>query len=526
MPRKPSRTIVLPYSTETTSKWTVAKVRKALDAHERGDFHQSAMLVDAFGRDDRIKACSTTRTNALTSRSGLTFEIVPSEDGPKARNKRLAADVDTWWLDAIPETAQARMLYLGIMLGVCVAKLDWSRGAEWVPGVRIWPMQHVSWDESTRRFAVNTQQGRILVDPDDPEWLLYTPYGYEEAWMGGLVRCLGLLFVLRQLSHRDWARFCERHGMPLIIIREPAVYAEEDKARFATEIENLGTNGIARLPDAGGDAPRFDIEYKEATDTGWQSFEAWGKRIDTSIAIVLLGQNLTTEVSGGSFAAAQVQDRVRIDYLASDAETMATTLREGMLKPWVTFNFGYPETQAPWPHWDATVPEDKKVIAETTKLAAESITAMQNAGVNVDYDALCERLGLPMKPGPALEEKPEEPEVPPPVPPADDEEEEAPPDDPSLSVRLASGDTATGFVKGQKYADKLVSEGTRAAQGALAPTIDELIRALSEASSFEEAQAAIVATYASANTTELEALSERLLILAQLAGRAAVVEDL
>ncbi len=532
---------MIPYSVDPVIDWTIQSVRNALASHERGQFNLSADLVDAFGRDDRITACLATRIKAITSRSGLAFSIEPSDQGPKARNQRLADEVSSWWFDQLPEPTQARIHRDGILLGVCIARVDWSRGRTSVPTVRPWPMQFVSWDESAQRFAVDTRQGRMLVDPDDDEWLIYTPYGYDRAWMGGLVRALGLLFILRQFASRDWARFSERHGLPIIVIKEPSSYPDEDRARFASEIRNMGTKGVVRLTQAGesGEAG-FGIEFLEPRDTSWQSFEAWKGDLNSSIAILLLGQNLTTEVQGGSFAAARVQDRVRADYLASDTEALATMFRGEIIQPWLARNHGLPSEQAPWPTWESAIPEDREAIAKAYKLGGEALAAIQATGLRADYLALVERLGIPMLPGEPFEEEPEPavepPKAPPEEPPADGPPAEPMPMDADVdeepeatSVTLASGDdpaSAAGFVAGQMYADRLVASATKATQAAIAPTIDAILDRLATASSFEEARAIVVELYTNANLAESETIAERALILAELAGHAAVVEDL
>lgn len=531
--RRASATVIRPYDVEPLSDWTVRRVKRALEEHERGDFGLSGRLIDAFGRDDRITACVQTRVKAVTSKAGLSFSVEPSTVGPKARNAKLAKQVDRWWFSALPESTQARILRDGVLLGVSISRVTWSRGAEWIPSVSPWPMQEVSWDSSAQMYATNTRElGRVFVDPEDPNWLVYTPYGYERAWMGGLVRCLGLLFVLRQLSWRDWARFCERHGMPIIVIREPSEYPEEDKERFARAVADMGRDGVLRLTQAGPDgATGFDLEFAEPKDTSWESFQGFQAAVNASIAIVLLGQNLTTEVQGGSFAAAKVQDRVRADYLASDTESLSTTFRSELIEPWLDANHGYPAEQAPWPTWESATPGDRNAVANAYKTSGEAVQALRAAEVNVDWDALAERLELPMAPGPAIDEGPDDDVQPPgvPVPPSPSPADapggaDADPDDQALA--LASGDDATGFRNGQRYIDALVETGTAAAQDALQPTVDVLLAIVANAESYQAALDQIVALYRNLDTRELEIIAERLVILSELSGRAAVVEDL
>lgn len=527
--RRPARVSVTPWGVEQVTAWTVTKVRRAIDAHERGDFSMSAQLVDAMGRDDRIAACLGTRLRALTSKSGAAFSVEPAEGVPESIARPLADDVSAWWLSQVPEATTARILRDGIMLGVSISRVEWETGDQWLPRLTPWPMQHVSWDDTEGGYAVQAKEGRFIVRSDDPAWLIYTPSGLDRAWMSGLVRSLGLPFMYRTLSYRDWGRFSERHGLPIIKIKEPPTWAADDRDAFASSLSRMGSEGVVQLPQS-GDGAAFDVELLEARSTSWQSFEAWRSDLATSIAIMLLGQNLSTEVKGGSMAAARVQDRVRTDYLASDAETLSTCYRAGLLIPWLSFNrAGVAHDAAPWLTWDTTTPTDAKDEAAAMLGSAQAMQAFRKLGLRVDYAALAERMGIPMLPGDAMDDdEPDETEPPAAVRPPEDDADETEPDDDAgeEAMRLASGDSAPGFTNGQRYIDRLTDATAAQAMRALRPTVSELLTALGEARTFDEARSAIAAVYAAADTREIEVLAERAMIIAQLSGRAAVVEDL
>ena len=97
------------------------------------------------------------------------------------------------------------------------------------------------------------------------------------------------------------------------------------------------------------------MELLEAEAKTWEMFPKQIETANAELSILLVGQNLTSEVQGGSFAAAKIHQNVRDDLVRFDAEALATTLREQVLSWWAEFNFGDARL-APWPNWDTKPP--------------------------------------------------------------------------------------------------------------------------------------------------------------------------
>lgn len=531
---RPARVIVTSLPQEPVTRWTYDKINRALDQHEVGDFSLSAPLADAFGRDDRISACINTRLEAILGRHGAAFSIEPSDRGDQRRAKAIAKDVESWWHDFVTEKAERRILRDKVLLGISISRIEWTaKDGRWYPRPRPWPMQYVHWDDSRKCFLATAQEGVFEVHEGDPNWLICA-LSEERSWMDGAVRSLGLPFLLRTFDWRDWARFNERHGMPVIAIEEPAEADEDAKATFFSGMKNMGRGGVVRLPqmsDGVGNKTGFKVDFIEAKATSWETFKAFGERLEVAIAVRLLGQNLTTEVQGGSRAAATVHDRVRQDYMDADAEGLSTDLREGALKPWVSYH--YPPSvstdAAPWPNWNTDAPEDRTALADTGVKAGTAVRQFRELGVRVDLDAFFQRLGIPMLPGKPVED-PEAPPTPP-APPAGEPGGDEKPEDgtAATSVRLASGDAAEdaqGFVDGQAYVDGVATNSAGASTAAVRPALDALLSAIAEADSFDGLRASLAEVYRGMSQVDMERLMERALILASLAGRHAVLEDL
>ncbi len=532
---KPTKTTVTTLPSHRVTSWDYTKILAALDAHERGEFYQSAALADSFGRDDRITACLTTRVIAITGKHGADFSIQPSEYGSKSAARVLAKEVSAWWYRAVPERVLKRIFRDVLLMGVSISRQDWARkGNEWIPDLTPWPMRDVWWDDQKRCFMVQAVEGQFEVRRDDPNWLIVAADD-QEPWMAGMVRCLGLPFLLRTFSARDWARFCERHGLPIVVIEEPMQFDADARKAFAQSVSTMGRSGVVRLPQqedaTGGKGPGFKMEFLEAKDTGWASFEAFRKDLSTSIAIAILGQNLTTEVNGGSLAASQMHDAVRREYRDADVEVLSTELHDGVIVPYVRFHRPNDVDAAPWPHWDTAEPADQGKIVKTANDTATAIQAFKAAGMRVDVAAFIESVGIPMLPGAPIEE-PEDAEEEPvgETPDAEsDPKDDAPDDAETTSVQLASGSAlvdAQGFINGQRFADALAGNAGRTARKLLAPDIESLLSIIDDAQSFEDVRAVLGDVYAAMKPEALADLVERTEILARMAGKAAVLEDL
>lgn len=546
-------------SIDDVGRWTVERTREAIHEHEEGAFGLSALLLDAFGRDDRIRGCMRTLVDSVTARNG-DFTIEPSE---VAGSDVLAKRVNEWWFDFLPDSALSAMVQRMDGMGVAVARIHWSRGAkEWRPvGIDPWHGSHVQWDENVRAYIAYTKLGdQQIIAPDDPNWLILTPGG-DRSWMVGTVRALGEAFAIRRFNWRDWARYNERHGLPLITVKEPPAASPGNKEVFYQAFRKMGSTGIIRLPQIGG-GEGWAVDILETKDQAWETFQMLRKDLDISIAVILLGNELNTEANGGSYALGKEQNRVRRDRRLGITEELATALRRQVIQRYFAFNVpGFRPELAPWPCWDNSEPVDSAQEAKTASTAAEAVSKLQNSimGPFVDFGALAERFNIPLRKGgkedleKAQVDPPEDPPQDPPAGAQDGAQEhgeatptdaEAKPPAPDAahrhgsvrraldrsSLRLASGApvaAASGFVEGQLFVDDVVDATAEAAGHALASgLVRRLLKVIDAGASYEEIRKAVHAEYAASSTpTVLSGIVQKALILAELAGATAVDQD-
>lgn len=383
--------------TQNESHWPLASILTALADHEEGTFQESAKLAAAFGRDDRIGACRRTRIQALVGKNGATFDVVASDDGDKRRSSSICDRAKKVYFRCFNEVVLTRILGDYIDLGVSISRIHWTRvGEEWLPHLEPWDMRWVRWDHFRKCFIADTEQGQVEVHQNTGEWLIV-----GGDWMNGGVRALSMPFFFRSMTWKDWARYCEKHGVPILAIEEPPVEANTNqkaaKDSFFARLKQLGREGILRLPKNKDGKTGFDAKIIEPSTLSWPSFEAFLKRLDVCIAIFLLGQNLSTEVQGGSLAAAVSQNRVRLDYLSADAEALSTAFRAQVLMFWGRFNIeGWNDDLAPWPKWDTTEPEDQKSRSTVGVNVATTLEKLKKNNAPIDERAYLEGYGIPL----------------------------------------------------------------------------------------------------------------------------------
>jgi phage gp29-like protein len=381
----------------------VGATRQALLQLEQGQFTAAAQLCDAFGVDDRITGVLQTRVDALTS---LPLEL--SSRTSKKKGAKLATRAQDEWSSWFPDSELKRLLRWGLLLRLGIGELLWEtrEPGYWAPRLKVWDPRYAYWRWDTRSFWLITLDGPVEITPGDGHWILYAPDGYARGWMNGLVRSLALLFLIRRWATRDWARYSEVHGLPLKKAIVPADAKTEDKEAFERDLRTLGGEGIIRVAkDEQGFG--FDLALVEAASQSWQGFQRLIEKSDECIAVDVLGQNLTTSMSkGGSYAAANVHDRIRIDRLESDAKSLGACLADQVMVPWAVYNFG-DEKLAPRVSWSTKAVEERSVTAKMLNDLGEALTKLRNAGLNVDRVKVATTFRVPLVEGkPLIEPKP------------------------------------------------------------------------------------------------------------------------
>ena len=209
--------------------------------------------------------------------------------------------------------------------------------------------------------------------------------------MAGAVRALGTAFVDASDTESDWARHDQKHGLPILQIEEPHFGADDVEqgagaggaSTFYDQFQEIG-EGVLRLPQPQGTDERgWAARWMELSQSSWASFPAHLKRTSELSRRVLLGRDSSEVAKGGDGESAM--GRIKMEFLASDAEPLAVTLREQVWKPFGRFNYAnWSDELAPWGRWDTRPKADMHKRAETLLKAAEAMVKLREVGVETD----------------------------------------------------------------------------------------------------------------------------------------------
>ena len=381
----------IPMVTVSTS-WGVPEVRGALQQLVAGLFDQPAQLIDAIVGDDRVQATMGSRTGGLLGRA-VKFAVANDTDEARAC---LGAWQDIWPTLGT-EASMSELEQWAIMLGLGPAQLVWDTSTDvWSPHVRPWHPRYSYYHWTMRRYIAMTLDGQVAIEPGDGHWLLHCPHGEYRGWMRGSVRALAQPWLVRQFALRDWARWSERHGMPIYLAKTPAAGDPVQIAAFANSMRSLGQESVVQLPQGVEQQFSYDLGLLEAKDAGWQGFQQLINQCDMSIVLALMYQNLTTEMTEGSFAAARVHADVRQSALEADARSLSHTIYTQIARPFAAYNFGDPDL-APRTTWDVTPVEDNLNLAVTLDKIGDAVFKFARGGVGIkDLGTIFQRLNLPI----------------------------------------------------------------------------------------------------------------------------------
>jgi hypothetical protein len=375
--------------------WTVNDVRSALQDLTVGLFDKPAQLQDAIASDSRVQSAMRSRSGGLLGKP-IRFRLPEKyRDDPDAAKCLKAWEAH--WPQMAAEPALLDALETSSSLGVWSAQILWDTSKRlWKPYLQAFGSRYTYYQWVDRCHMAVTLDGQVPITPGDGHWVLHAPYGQYRGWMRGSIRALAQWWLARNYALRDWARYSERHGYPLLIADTPFGADPDDISAYQSQLASLGQESVLQVPGSVDLAKygKYDLRYLEAADSNWATFKALIDQCNDEITLALLGQNLTTQVKEGSFAAARVHADVRQAILEADARALAKTIHVQIARPFAAINFG-DARMAPLVSWDVSPPEDQKTKAQTFQSFASALSQLRTAGFAlVNPEKFANRFGL------------------------------------------------------------------------------------------------------------------------------------
>lgn len=358
--------------------WTVEQARGALYALMNGRMDSAGMLCDAVLGDDRVAATLNSRATALFGRE-VRFRA--------ANDSAAAKECLTAWQEAWPglsgDSAMREIQDFSTMMGDGPAQVLWDTSrTTWRPSLRPWHNRFTYFDWSLRKFIAMGSDATIPIIPGNGKWFMHSPFGSYRGWVRGALRAVTEPWMLRHFGFRDMARFAEVHGQPTRVGKVPAISTPEARKDFEDSIAQLGANTAMILPqgidamDDGG----YEYTLVEAIDTAWEVFPGLIDRCDMAIVLAILMVNLTTEVTGGAFAATKSHMDVRQGGTAFDNRAWMFSIYTQIARVFAYLNFGDADL-APWTFWDVTSREEYAENAKQFQAFGTGLQTMSQAGL-------------------------------------------------------------------------------------------------------------------------------------------------
>ena len=204
--------------------------------------------------------------------------------------------------------------------------------------------------------------------------------------MNGCIDALIWAFFFKSYLIKDLATFLELFAIPAIIGKYDPLMSREDRVKFDTAIRDFGNHfRMVMSKDA-------EVEFVTDTNKGssneiyHRTLEYWDKKI----AIRILGQNLSTEVDSGSYAAAQAHSIIRNDFLISDM-ILCESAMNTLIKKVIDLNFSNPKV---YPKFE--FPETKSL--EDKKMLSDIYSSLSSSGYHLDKEEVSKELGITTTP--------------------------------------------------------------------------------------------------------------------------------
>lgn len=376
--RSPTSWRPLPQLTPTRA----ADVLRRASVGDARDFFEYAADIE----EKNLHYASVLQTRKLAV-SGLEYNIVPADDSRVARK---AADMVRYVIDDGIDDFNGLLndLLDALSKGISVSEMlfDTSRNDNlWVPSTIIHrPARFFQYDRNTMselRLYDGSYDG-AAIEPNRvichlPKIKTGIPI------LGGLARSAMWAWVYKTHAQDNWASFAEMFGKPMILGKYDAGAQANDLNTLKRAVTDFANDARAIVPKD------MIIELIESGSKSASAdlYERLATYMDMQVSKCVLGQTLTADSGGGSFAQGKVHNEVRFDLTKADAKALASTLNKQLIAPIVRLNLGV-DTPMPKIEFDVIEPEDMTALAD-------QLSKLVPLGLQVDQAWVRKKWGIP-----------------------------------------------------------------------------------------------------------------------------------
>ena len=339
------------YSEYPSNGLTPVKLAEILREADAGDvLRQMELFEEMEEKDPHLFSQLQTRKNAVT---GLDFEVIPFGDEPLDKE---IADFIEEQLNGIESFEDVENDLLdAIGKGFAVSEILWGydEGHVVVQDIKTRHQKRFFWDTLDDSFKVRTK--------DVPEGILlpankFIVHRYKarsgHTSRAGILRVVAWMYLFKNYDLKDWVSFAEIYGLPLRLGKYAPGASDSDKAALMRALIQIGSDAAGIIPDG----TSIDFITTEKTSSS-DLYERLARYCDEQISKAILGQTLTSDSGGGSYAQSKTHNDVRHDLTVADCKALASTLRRDLIRPLCIFNFGE-DKRIPYIRFDCEESED------------------------------------------------------------------------------------------------------------------------------------------------------------------------
>lgn len=476
---------------------TPVKLAEIFREADSGDvMRQMELFEELEEKDPHLFSQLQTRKNAVT---GLDFEIIPF-DSDDDRDKEIAEFVESQ-LGSL-ENIEDIMIDLldAIGKGFAVSEIMWGydEGHVVVNDIRSRHQKRFFWDSLDDSFKVRTEaapEGTLLPDSKFIVHRYKARSGHPSR--AGVLRVVSWMYLFKNYDLKDWVAFAEVYGMPLRLGKYQPGASEDDKVALMQALIQIGADAAGIIPD-GTTIEFITTEKASSTDL----YEKLARYCDEQISKAILGQTLTSDSGGGSYAQSKTHNEVRHDLTVADCKALASTLRRDLIRPLVIFNFGE-DKRIPYLRFDC---EESGDLEQTANILG---TLIKEVGLKVPTSYIYKKFSIPKPEG--------------------GEEIAAPqlglPFKAEPPTRFILKDTQETGHGTQEHIDRMADAALKQGAGVFKKAFGPVLKLVEKAESLEqlremmEDDKAVAELYASMDVSEAEELLQKVMLYADLEGR-------
>lgn len=371
------------FSTYPSNGLTPRRLARIFKSADGGDVYEQMELFEEMEeKDTHLFSQLQTRKLAVT---GLDWEVQAFSDDEL--DKQIAEFVD----EQLKGIENLDDIFIDILdaigKGISVMEIEWgvdTDGSNIIEDIQYVHPKKLIWNSQTDEMMICTREFPSGICLPENKFVVHkykAKSGHSSR--GGILRVVAWMYLFKNYDVKDWVAFCEVFGMPLRLGKYSAASSEDDKRALMDAIYSLGTDAAGIVPDS------TVIEFIESNKTSSvEIYELLARYCDEQISKAVLGQTLSSDSGGGSYAQGKVHNEVRHDLTQADAKALAVTVRRDIIRPLVEYNFGC-DVNIPFFKFDCEEAEDLKEKVDILK------TLVCDMGLKVPESHIYKKFNIP-----------------------------------------------------------------------------------------------------------------------------------